>query len=453
MSPVLKDDESIVDSILSSDDPDGSDDRDPCEEQIEDGPNNGQLRPEFLPKRYEGTEFKACPNDPSMCCFYPEQEYGPYRMEGFKIIQGNQEYWYRLHYVYDRSKEEQDYHVLSAVYRLCTDPDMCPDGETSPPEQELIDHGSAREDTPCDQQIQIAMDSWPRILPHKQDNTQFQACPGDPSTCCFWPKGLGEENDLPMEGFKLVATSGKTYYRFHFNRDYFNPEEGYSHLQMVYRVCKWDTKDACPEEDTPGPFGPPTTKTTIPPKKTYTKTRRNKKTKSTSSQTGTTTTARASISTSSSQSKRPRLTPISSQAAAARETREVKVKQRTKVVTVTLPPNSRDTYPRSETRPGWVAAQDPTSPSTMVTASPINIGNVSNAGDNICLGFHKKAVCCTRLAFGRVATGCDDPNPSPHDTPEFVQSCYKIGKTALCCSLNLVRCYYLVSTCYNFDFR
>lgn len=293
-----------------------------------------ERHPEWLPERYGVTKFEACPDDPSMCCFFPKGGDGWLDTEGFEFIRGNQMYWYRIHYQSNTQEDGYHHNRLSAIFRFCDDPDMCPDGETSPPVADLVEQRGLRENTTCEEQIRKAMKKWPRLLPRKLNGTVFEACPSDTSTCCFRP----DKSESFKEGFKLIQASEFVYYRLHFKKDNRRPEEGYSRLSMVYRICQKEKKDVCPEPDTPGPRDPHVTATRRS-KKSSTQSRSTTQSDLlTSFRTGTLTAERGPISTSSSRRNSPRTTPTSSQDVTDLGNQESK--ESTKVVTVTLPPNT-----------------------------------------------------------------------------------------------------------------
>lgn len=116
-------------------------DTNPCEYDLQ----YGDWTP-FFPPKQEGTEYKSCPNDTSLCCFAPPDAiYGTvWELVGFKILQVPP-YMYRLHYEFDYSVSEVR-NQLTTVFRICVSQAPCEDGQT-PPEIDYPPYNSTRRTT------------------------------------------------------------------------------------------------------------------------------------------------------------------------------------------------------------------------------------------------------------------------------------------------------------------
>lgn len=68
-----------------------------------------------------------------------------------------------------------------------------------------------------------------------------------------------------------------------------------------------------------------------------------------------------------------------------------------------------------------------------------DISMIPNAKDGVgCGGMMKKAICCSGDLLGLVHTGCAAPYPTPLNPEDFVKICTTAGKTAQCCTANVV---------------
>lgn len=98
-----------------------------CEESFDDFSGSDER---VLPARHGDTAFEPCPDDSSLCCYYPQQYDGMIR-EAFRLVEVG-EYWYRIHFKANPRDDMERYDHMSMIFRVCKDDDNCAEGETPP---------------------------------------------------------------------------------------------------------------------------------------------------------------------------------------------------------------------------------------------------------------------------------------------------------------------------------